>query len=1409
MSFSKFLPQFVGGEEAWPQWSIQMRAFIRLNKCGPVLDLATRPGLSSEYMNYDPAIVVDADVQAARDDAAAIRFTMQSNVFSWLMLALQSQADTNRIRLINDMDPHCGTIAWATLTGFYANDGAARQMQLSSAFNVKQLAGESPDVFSTRILLVQASMNAINMTCTDEQVAAALIGGLLDEYSAMAQVILTASPEGFDLRHILRTFKITSEFALNRSAADTAGKSAFLSHGGGRGAGGRPPRTPPAGFTRGTCYTCGKPGHLSPDCPQKRPGAGSSGGGGSRRYGGGGGSRPSDFHCFVCGDVNHGANTCPKRHRGDRAGGGDGGDGPKGFCAFMAVGDSVPQSPTLHDTFVVDTGASLHITSVRSDLYEYVPEPVPYLIKGLDELCLGYGKIDVQFRSATGKLISGTMARVAYVPGLATKGAGVLRLYSQGLAQCVGLSFHYTGTTNYMQTSSGHPNGYQVDTVFPLRKMGNLYALDGIVRRQSIICPQVEDPSLDLSCFLATKPVTRALWHQRLGHLHSVGMDTTAAGVTGLILPVTESDTFCSTCALSKSRVQNINRTLSELPEAPFDVVGIDIWGPMTPSMGGFKYAFGAIDYKSSFAWTYYQKSTAEYLDNLPLLLGEAKIFDLRIHNLRMDNDPVFVSKAAYAAYAAAGIAPQRAAPHSQYMNGKMERHFQTTANMARSMLSFADLPNTYWVLAFDAAVYIRNRVWSTGANGIPFEILTGVRPDVSHFRVFGCPAYVHTPESQQRKLSEKAWKGIFVGYCTDSPAWKVYNPITRKVLHSRNVVFDESFGSTPLPPPSVLPMGECGYDMQNSCVDPSIQEPTIKRVVHFDDTLAHVPDSLPFPNPGSSSPLIPRNMGTEPDFLIPDCTTPQFTWLKESDAVDYALLSTVSGEPSSYKEAMASPESDLWQTAMDTEHASLIDLNVWEECELPAGRDAIGCRWVYKCKIGSDGAVARYKARLVAKGYSQREGLDYGEVFAPVVKFTTLRTLLALAATSGDSVFQMDVDTAFLYAPVEEDIYMRQPEGYIVGNPKTVLKLKKSLYGLKQSPRNWNLTLHNWLVADGFVQSTADAGLYTFADKCLLAIYVDDIIYSVTHDSWKDEFKARFEIDFKIKDLGEVSWVLGMGVTRDRATGTITLNQSVYIQSLLVRFNMTDCKPFSSPSLVTPFPESPLCSEDTPYQCLVGSLLYASVCTRPDIAEAVGRLTRFMAAPTEAHWTAGKRVLRYLSGTREQGITFGRIPDSVNGKVVYPNITYGYSDSDWAGDLVTRKSTGGYVFMLNGGPVSWKSQLQSCVALSTAEAEYMGLTEASKEAMFLRFLLDNCNFTQTESTMLLEDNQSAIALSNSAITNNRTKHIDIKYHFVRELVLSAEVRIVYCPTEIMLADVFTKPLASPRHAILCRSIMG
>jgi len=385
----------------------------------------------------------------------------------------------------------------------------------------------------------------------------------------------------------------------------------------------------------------------------------------------------------------------------------------------------------------------------------------------------------------------------------------------------------------------------------------------------------------------------------------------------------------------------------------------------------------------------------------------------------------------------------------------------------------------------------------------------------------------------------------------------------------------------------------------------------------------------------------------------------------------------------------------------------------------------------------------------------------------------------------------------------------MQQPEGFVEldenGEPFVCL-LHKSLYGLKQSPRNWNFHLHEWLMEQGWTQSQADAGVYVFNEgEYVLVLYVDDIIVGGPKLSWINEFKADIQKQFKIKDLGPVSWCLGMEVCRDRLAKTIELTQKKYISDMLQQYNMTDCKPVSTPmALGTMVAASGETLEDIkPYQSLVGSLLYAAVATKPDIAQVVGKLARMMSKPEQQHWELAKRVLRYLKGTAELGLRFS------GGAVDQANVLYGYSDADWAGDPSSRRSTTGYVFLLNGAAVSWNSKLQPTVALSTAEAEYMAVCATMQEGLFLRQLLDDMGFKQSGMTVIYEDNQGCIALSKNPITSSRSKHIDIKFHFVREQIRNGVFEVLFCPTEDMLADAFTKPMAPERHERLANEMMG
>lgn len=427
-----------------------------------------------------------------------------------------------------------------------------------------------------------------------------------------------------------------------------------------------------------------------------------------------------------------------------------------------------------------------------------------------------------------------------------------------------------------------------------------------------------------------------------------------------------------------------------------------------------------------------------------------------------------------------------------------------------------------------------------------------------------------------------------------------------------------------------------------------------------------------------------------------------------------------VSQSPASFQEAITGPNKEKWKAAMETEMMSLKENDVWDLVKLPAGQKIVGSKWVYKVKTGADGSVQRYKARLVAQGFTQKYGTDFDETFCPVVRQESLRLLIALSVQHDLTLHQVDVTTAFLNGTLEEKVYMQQPKGFeCQGKEELVCKLKKSIYGLRQSPCRWNSTLDAYLKKLEFIQTASDPCIYyhkTAEDIMYIGVYVDDIILAGKTEKQLQEVKRDLSKKFDIKDLGNLKYFLGMKVVQDKESKFTWIGQPVYTKNLLKRFGMQDSKPTSTPVNVNSKLQS-VTIQDEPfnqiqYQSAVGSLMYLGMNTRPDIAYAVNNLARFNSNPQKEHWTAMKRVLRYLKGTINHGILYKK---DGSDKCI------GYSDADWAGDLSDRKSTSGYIFMLSGGAISWSSKKQKCVALSTAETEYIALSGAAQECIWLR----------------------------------------------------------------------------------------
>ena len=465
--------------------------------------------------------------------------------------------------------------------------------------------------------------------------------------------------------------------------------------------------------------------------------------------------------------------------------------------------------------------------------------------------------------------------------------------------------------------------------------------------------------------------------------------------------------------------------------------------------------------------------------------------------------------------------------------------------------------------------------------------------------------------------------------------------------------------------------------------------------------------------------------------------------------------------EPNTVDEVMSSSEKNHWLKAMEKEMESLDGNDVWELVELPEGQNPVGSKWVFKTKTNADGKIERYKARLVAQGFSQKFGSDYDETFCPVVRMESVRTLIAMSVQYGLKLHQVDVTTAFLNGELEEEVYMRQPEGFVApGREDLVCRLKKSIYGLKQSPRCWNTALDSHLKKMGFVQASSDPCIYRASSGkepfLLLGVYVDDIVLATKTSARLEEVKKALAQKFDIKDMGKLHHFLGMKIIQDEATGKVWIGQPAYTESLLQRFGMEMAKPVATPvdtstKLMKTLADDE-CFDQRQYQSAIGSLLYLSVATRPDIAFAVSNAAKFSGNPAKQHWTAVKRIMRYLRGTANLGLVF---TPQESGKCV------GYSDADWGGDTDDRKDICSRLAVLL--LVSWRSKKQTCVALSTAEAEYVALASAAQEAMWLRQLTAEMGIdTPAKAVTIFEDNQSAISMTKNPEFHGRTKHISI-----------------------------------------------
>lgn len=995
----------------------------------------------------------------------------------------------------------------------------------------------------------------------------------------------------------------------------------------------------------------------------------------------------------------------------------------------------------LNDTFdawIIDSGATSHMSNDIKLFCDYK------ILDHFENVSLGDG----HSLSVKGK---GNVHVKVCLPGNIEKSVKI-----HDVLHVPGLSYNLLSipkVTNRRKVTVFNDNECKIydmnDDLFAVgRKEGNLYFLNCKsnfhVANQAVSCDA-------------------NLWHKRLGHLSESSLQKMVKNnlVNDLKCESTELN-FCEPCTFGKNHRKSFPKKKEKEASEVLGLVHSDVCGKMgSKSLSDAEYFLTFLDEATHYVWVYFLKKKSEVFDKFMEWKSMVEnSTGKRLKTFRTDNGGEYTSSIFEEYLRKEGVKHEKSVPKTPEQNGASERLNRTIVEAVRSMLVDSGLDQKFWAEAASTTVYLRNISHTSTLKYVtPYEALHKKKPSVEHLRVFGCVAYSHIPKDERQKLDSKSKKSIMLGYGSETKGYRLYDPEKKKVFYSRDVIFNET---------------ELYMQKESS----TTVEKTVE--ISFSDSVPESEEPQEVPAQQNQRPTRERR----PPNYYGEWTT-----------------AVTNNEQLSVEKALKQKE---WNTAMKNEIQSMKENDVWELVELPAKKKLVSSKWVFKEKSGTDGGVL-FKARLVAQGFTQKKGLDYDETFSPVARFESVRAVIALAVKHELELHQMDVTCAFLNGNLNEEVYMKQPEGFIVkGKEQLVCKLKKSIYGLKQSPRCWNFCLDSQLLGMGLQKSQSDPCIYNNSEgeKLIVAVYVDDLIIAGKSSNEIMRVKQSLSSAFKMKDLGKLKEFLGVSVVQKEDTGDVWLGQPSYTDKILETYNMSNCKPISTPvdpaAVLTKKTEESEQFDAKLYQSAVGSLLYLSTKTRPDLTFAVNNVARFCANPSQQHWTAVKRIFRYLKGTQMSGLLF---TSSEPGSLV------GYSDADWAGDREDRKSTSGYTYMLSGAAISWRSKKQQTVALSTAEAEYTALSAASQEALWLRQLMVDLGDGSTDPTLIYEDNQAAIAISKNPQYHARCKHIDIKYHFVRDQIFKGSIAVKYCPTENMIADMFTKALSKDRFIKLCYMI--
>lgn len=1150
--------------------------------------------------------------------------------------------------------------------------------------------------------------------------------------------------------------------------------------------------------------------------------------------------------CGICKEVGHWARECPKNQRAEsnnksieKANLAD------DYGEVEVMFNVTNIASNLYEKWVSDSGASSHMANNEKWFSKLEKPKSPRYVTVGDGKRLeikGVGIIDIE-SFVDGIWIPSKMTGVLYVPGLSTN------LFSIGAAADKGISTMFVGNECRMTFK-----GKLVASGVKLNE--KLYLMRIRVRKN--------DSDLALA---ATAPKSITDYHKRLGH---VGIDRIRQLLTQLQIKLpSDQEIDCEDCPGGKGK--HASHPLKGQAASEPGHLHVDLSGVVNKaSIKGCRYYMLCKDEFTDFVFLYTCKSKSEVPSLLAqLLIDFEALTNTPVRTIQTDNGSEFVNRVNELLFLKNNVKHLTSAPFCPQQNGRIEREMQTITNMARTLLNASKLPKELWPEALATAVYLKNRLPNSRSHLTPFERLLRKQPKIDHVVEFGCPAHVIVNDEYLTKWDSRTVEGFVVGYTSRTNTYKIYVPSKLRVIESCDIIIakhatsgskaqaeipessvevsmdmthkpkqvtttsdagdhardhesnartDETLisNSTIFETPEQTMVGQresTPVNHQKSLCTGSKLDEFFRQYVNTEPKYAEIDSGEPIyqNEPSSIRPAVPPPPppSSDRERSISEVTQPSYSTLTQhsqhenNDDWSHDEIGAVIAEadqdlvPRTYKDAISCEESDKWKEAIKSELDAHKRNGTWRAVQRPTDMRPLSTKWVFTIKRDAAGKLEKYKGRLVVRGFEQQAGRDYDQTFAPVARIDSVRTMLALCAVKDWCLTQFDISTAFLNGKIEERVYIEPPAGLSVDHGQC-LKLDKALYGLKQAPRAWNSTFNAVLIDLGFTPTISDTCVYTdVTNQVYVLIYVDDGLIFARDKSRAEEVIQKLSDMFCLKRLGGTSF-LGMAIERD--DDKLSIHQHHYIQELLTRFGMADCKGLSSPIVETRHLMQ--CKDsgeptDGPYQAAIGALNYLACRTRPDILFAVSFLSRFNSAPKQEHWSAVKRIFRYLKSTARYKLTYSPTGTRL----------IAYSDADFANDVLDqRRSTSGLVVCLGGGPIIYSSRKQSQVAQSSTEAEFVAANEVTRELRWLTQFLDQLGIDYLKPVIFI-DNLSTIKQIETGETKRRSKHLDIKFNYIREQYRQQLFSVEHIGSEEQVADLLTKPISGPQVARLLKRL--